>query len=136
MPSMPADDLPLMVCIQPPMHAHPVRARQRLEDAGPVAEALPVDAARQRASEITGQVAGMMEHLGGQLTSLLEELRTVSDPEAVEAQIESMTTEAADRVAAANARASRAEQAQRRAEAERQDQARSLPRVPTTRTCR
>ena len=79
----------------------------------------PVDAARQRAGELRGQVAGMVEHLGQQLTALVEELRTVADPDAAEAQIESVTTEAAERVAAATARASRAEQAQRQAEAER-----------------
>ena len=98
------------------------RARRRL---GPESsrsvedEKRPVDAARQRAGELRGQVAGMVEHLGQQLTALVEELRTVADPDAAEAQIESVTTEAAERVAAATARASRAEQAQRQAEAER-----------------
>ena len=43
----------------------------------------------------------------------------VGDTEAAEAQIESVTSEAAGQVAAASARASRAEQAQRRAEADR-----------------
>ena len=98
------------------------RARRRLaaEPARSVEdEKRPVDAARQRAGELRGQVAGMVEHLGQQLTSLVEELRTVADPDAAEVQIESVTTEAAERVAAATARASRAEQAQRRAEAER-----------------
>ncbi|WP_174775496.1 hypothetical protein [Cryobacterium frigoriphilum] len=79
----------------------------------------PVDAARQRASEIRGQVAGMVEHLGVQLNALVEELRTVADPDAAEAQIESVTADAAEQVAAASARASRAEQAQRKAESER-----------------
>ena len=91
--------------------AEPTRS---LED-----EKRPVDAARQRAGELRGQVAGMVEHLGQQLTALVEELRTVGDPDAAEAQIESVTTEAAERVAAATARVSRAEQAQRQAEAER-----------------
>jgi colicin import membrane protein len=96
------------------------RARQRPNgDASRGTEARPVDSARQRASEITGQVSGMIEHLGEQLATLLEELRTVGDPEAAEAQIESVASEAAERVAAANARATRAEQAQRRAEAEK-----------------
>jgi colicin import membrane protein len=96
------------------------RARQRSsEDTARAAESRPVDSARQRASEITGQVAGMMEHLGQQLTALLEELRTVGDPEATEAQIEAVASEAAEQVAGANARATRAEQAQRRAEAEK-----------------
>ena len=78
-----------------------------------------MDAARQRASELHGQVAGMVEHLGQQLQGLLEELRTVADPEAAELQIEAVASQAAEQVATAEARASRAEQAQRRAEAER-----------------
>ena len=45
-------------------------------------EKRPVDAARQRASEIRGQVAGMVEHLGQQLNTLVEELRTAGDPDA------------------------------------------------------
>jgi colicin import membrane protein len=97
------------------------RARQRLTDTVHAAETRPVDAARQRASEITGQVTGMIEHLGQQLTALVDELRTVGDPEATEAQIESVASEAAEQVAGANARATRAEQAQRRAEAERDE---------------
>jgi colicin import membrane protein len=78
----------------------------------------PVDAARQRAGMLSGQVAGMVEHLGQQLTALIEELRTVADPDAAAAQIESVTDEAAAQVAAATARTSRAEQAQRQANAE------------------
>src|SRR5690348_19667 len=97
------------------------RARQGLGETARAAEARPVDTARQRASEITGQVTGMIEHLGQQLAALVEELRTVGDPEAAEAQIESAASEAAEQVAAANARASRAEQAQRRAEVERDE---------------
>lgn len=97
------------------------RARQRREGEAEAVEALPVDAARQRAGELTGQVAGMMEHLGVQLATLVGELRTVGDLGAVEAQIEAMSTDAAEKVTAANARATRAEQAQRRAEAEREE---------------
>lgn len=97
------------------------RARQKASGGGDLVESRPVDAARQRASEISGQVTGMIEHLGQQLTALLGELRTVSDPEAAEAQIESVASEAAEQVAGANARASRAEQAQRRAEADRDE---------------
>jgi len=96
------------------------RARRRL--ALPEARAVedrPVDAARQRASEIRGQVGGMIEHLEGQLRSLVDELRTIGDPDAAEAQLESVASDAAEQIAAANARASRAEQAQRKAEAER-----------------
>ncbi len=96
------------------------RARQRLsEDTARATETRPVDSARQRASEITGQVTGMIEHLGQQLTALVEELRTVGDPEATEAQIEAVASEAAEQVAGANARATRTEQALRRAEAEK-----------------
>lgn len=98
------------------------RRRLRAEQPGRAAaevEERPVDAARQRASELHGQVAGMIEHLSQQLQGLLEELRTVSDPEAVEAQIEAVTSQAAEQVATASARASRAEQAHRRAEDER-----------------
>jgi uncharacterized phage infection (PIP) family protein YhgE len=97
------------------------RRRLRTEQAGHVAgiEQRPIDAARQRASELHGQVAGLIEHLNQQLKGLLEELRTVADPEAAELQIETVTSEAAEQVAIAAARASRAEQAQQRAEAER-----------------
>ncbi|TFV66562.1 UNVERIFIED_ORG: hypothetical protein E4P37_06120 [Bacillus sp. AZ43] len=97
------------------------RRRLRPEQSGHAAgiEQRPVDAARQRASELHGQIAGMIEHLNEQLKGLLEELRTVADPEAAELQIEAVTSEAAEQVATAAARASRAEQAQRRAEAER-----------------
>lgn len=97
------------------------RRRLRAERSGRAAETeqRPVDAARQRASELHGQVAGMVEHLGQQLQGLLDELRTVADPEAAEQQIEAVTSQAAEQVATAAARASRAEQAQRRAEAQR-----------------
>lgn len=99
------------------------RARRRLSPDQPTRtaeeEKRPVDSARQRASEIRAQVAGIAEHLGQQMSALVEELRTVADPEAVEAQIETVTIEAAEQVASASARASRAEQAQRQAEAER-----------------
>ncbi|WP_141680153.1 hypothetical protein [Tessaracoccus lapidicaptus] len=61
----------------------------------------------------------MIEHLGQQLSVLVDELRTVGDPEAVEAQLEAVSSEAAEQVASAHARATRAEQAQRRAEAEK-----------------
>jgi colicin import membrane protein len=97
------------------------RRRLRMEQSGHAAgiEQRPVDAARQRASELHGQVAGMIEHLSQQLQGLLEELRTVADPETAELQIEAVTSQAAEQVATAVARASRAEQAQRRAETER-----------------
>ena len=101
------------------------RARRRAAQDGGAAvvrdEARPVDAARQRASEIRGQVAGMVEHLSEQLRVLVAELHTVGDVDAAEAQIESVTTEAAEKVASASARATRAEQAQRKAEADRSE---------------
>ena len=99
------------------------RRRLRTEQLGqaPGVDERPVDAARQRASQIHGQVAGMVELLDQQLKGLLEELRTVADPEAAELQIEAVTSQAAEQVATAAARASRAEQAQRGAEAERAD---------------
>ena len=97
------------------------RRRLRTEQLGqaPGVDERPVDAARQRASQIHGQVAGMVEQLDQRLKGLLEELRTVADPEAAELQIEAVTSQAAEQVATAAARASRAEQAQRCAEAER-----------------
>lgn len=95
------------------------RARQKQAEGPRPVEAYPVDAARQRASMITGQVTGMIEHLGQQLSVLVDELRTVGDPDAVEAQLEAVSSEAAEQVATANARATRAEQTQRRIEAEK-----------------
>jgi colicin import membrane protein len=102
------------------------RERRRLDQqAGPgrpsPVPARPVDAARQRASEIRGQVAGMIEHLEVQLAELAEQLRTAGDPDAAEVQLETVATEAAEQVAAANVRASRAEVAQRKAESERSE---------------
>ncbi len=93
------------------------RARQRRTQAGEslADQARPVDAARQRAGLITAQVTGMAEHLVSQLHDLLGELRTVTDPEAAEAEIEAVATDAAEQVAAANARAVRAEQGLRKA---------------------
>ena len=102
------------------------RARKR-EEAQPAgrkaiaSEARPVDAARTRASEITGQVTGMVEHLTLQLGALLGELRTTGDPDAAEAQIESVTADAAERVAAAEARASRSDAERRRVRAEQEE---------------
>ena len=121
-PAVPADGTgrPPEYC-EDPGHTRAAawRARQKLAEGPRPVEAYPVDAARQRASMITGQVTGMIEHLGQQLGVLVEELRTVGDPEAVEAQLEAVSSEAAEQVATANARATRAEQTQRRAEAEK-----------------
>lgn len=79
----------------------------------------PVDTARQRAGAIRGQVTEMGEHFLTQFQAMLDELATLSDPEAVEAQLESVTNDAAEQVAAARARATRAEQAQHDAEQQR-----------------
>ena len=120
-----ASGRPPEYCDDPPhTRAAAWRARQRAgTEAGQPREeeTRPVDAARQRASALRAQVSGMLEAAATQLTSLLEELRTVADPDAAEAQIEAVTTEAAEQVAAAASRASRAEQAQRLAEAEREE---------------
>lgn len=100
------------------------RARRRLAtEPGqqPVEDDRPVDAARERASAIRAQVAGMIDVLNSQLESLVEELRTTGDPDAAAAQIEAVTAQAAEQVATANARASRAEQGQHQAEADRVD---------------
>jgi len=60
------------------------------------------------------------EHLVVQLRTLLEELATLSDPGAAAVQIESVTSEAGEQVAAALARATRAERATRAAEVDRE----------------
>jgi colicin import membrane protein len=74
---------------------------------------LPVDAARQRASALHAQVSGMFEHMQHQLVALVGEMRTVADPDAAEAQIEAITSDAAEQVTSASARANRAEVATR-----------------------
>ena len=86
-PTVPSDGVgrPAEYC-DDPLHtrASAWRERQKLSQGPLPVEARPVDAARQRASMITGQVTGMIEHLGQQLGVLVDELRTVGDPEAVE----------------------------------------------------
>lgn len=76
-----------------------------------------MDAARARAGQLTAQVTGMSEHLIEQLTRLLDELRTLADPDVAETHIAAVTADAAEQVAAAAARATRAEQAQHAAAA-------------------
>jgi colicin import membrane protein len=100
------------------------RDESRLDESGRVGRTVeedkrPVDAARQRASVLQAQVAGMVEHLQQQLVVLVDELRTVADPGVAETQIETVTAEAAEQVASAIARANRAETATRTAVAER-----------------
>jgi len=82
-------------------------------------DSLPVDAARQRASMLNAQVAGMVELFQEQLALLVGELHTIADPDAAEAQIEAVKADAAEQVASAAARANRAETAMREAEADR-----------------
>lgn len=127
--SEPGAGRPLEYCADPAhTRASAWRARQQLaaqesqQPTGASAEdKRPVDAARERASAIRAQVAGMIDVLNGQLTALVEELRVTGDPDAAAAQIEMATDQAAEEVATANARASRAEQAQRTAESDRAD---------------
>ncbi|SEO01452.1 TniQ family protein [Cryobacterium luteum] len=98
------------------------RARHRLADelsGNAPDEKRPVDAARQRADDLYGQVAGMAPHLVQQLTVFIDELRIVADPDAAEVQIESVMAEADAHIAAATARTSRAEHAGSQANAER-----------------
>ncbi|WP_104131608.1 hypothetical protein [Cryobacterium sp. M91] len=107
-----------------PAHNRAAAWRARRAESGRVErtvedDKLPVDAARQRASVLRAQVAGMVEHLQQQLVSLVDEIRTVADPDAAEAQIEAVTSDAAEQVASAAARANRAETATRKAETER-----------------
>ncbi|MBC7402676.1 MAG: hypothetical protein H7279_05805 [Microbacteriaceae bacterium] len=114
---------PAGYCINP-AHNRAAAWRARRAESGRLErtvedEKLPVDAARQRASVLRSQVAGMVEHLQQQLVVLVDELRTVADPAAAEAQIEAVTADAAEQVATAAARANRAETATRTAEAER-----------------
>lgn len=98
------------------------RAKQKTKSGGvPAAtvETLPVDAARTRAAALLAQVTDVGELLVQQLGTLVVELRTVGDPDAAEAEIETVTSEAAEQMAAATARANRAEKARREAEADK-----------------
>lgn len=75
-----------------------------------VADPRPLESARLRASALHGQTAGMIELLQQQLNSLVAELHTLADPDAAEAHIQSVTADAAEKVAAETARATRAEE--------------------------
>ena len=79
----------------------------------------PVSMARARAGELVDQVATQAGQLAAALTAVVEELRTLGDPDAAAVQIEAVTTEADQRVAEATARAARAERDQRAAELRR-----------------
>lgn len=95
---------------------------QRLAETRPPEEtARPVQAAQQRATEITAQLTQLADRFLDQLPKALEELRTLGDVTAAEAQIATVQSEAQEQIATAEARAVRAEQAKRAAEAERDE---------------
>jgi hypothetical protein len=79
----------------------------------------PVSMARARAAEYTEQVTAQVLTLTATLNTVLEELRTLGDPDAAAVQIEAVTAEAEQRVAVALARAARAEQDRGAAEQQR-----------------
>ncbi len=81
----------------------------------------PVAMARARAGEYVEQVTGLTEQLSRTLTAVVEELRTLGDPDAAAAQIEAVTAEAEERTAGAASRAARAEQDRREAEQDRRE---------------
>src|SRR6476469_301072 len=81
----------------------------------------PVSMARARAAEYTEQVTAQVLTLTTTLNTVLEELRTLGDPDAAAVQIDAVTAEAEQRVAEATARAARAEQDRRSAEQQRTD---------------
>ncbi|MGS0688757.1 hypothetical protein ACVBEQ_27000 [Nakamurella sp. GG22] len=79
----------------------------------------PVSMARTRAAEYAEQVTGQVQTLTATLALVLQELRTLGDPDAAAVQIEAVTAEAEQRVAEAAARAARADQDRRTAEQQR-----------------
>ena len=97
------------------------RLQRLVEERSPEEAARPVQAAQQRAAEITTQLTQLADRFLDQLPKALEELRTLGDLTAAEAQIATVQSEAQEQIAAASARAVRAEQAQRTAEAERDE---------------
>lgn len=97
------------------------RLQRLVETRDPEVTARPVQAAQQRAAEITTQLTQLADRFLDQLPKALEELRTLGDLTAAEAQIATVQSEAQEQIAAASARAVRAEQAQRTAEAERDE---------------
>src|SRR6478752_7299781 len=81
----------------------------------------PVSMARARAGEYAERVAAQVETLSVTLATVVDELRTLGDPDAAAVQIDAVTAEAEQRVAEATARAARAEQDRRSAEQQRAD---------------
>ena len=92
------------------------KAAIQLSGASEVADLRPVDAARERASAIRGQVAGMIDLLQQQLAQLVAELHTMADPDVADAHIQSVKADAAASVAVETARATRAEESLRDAQ--------------------
>lgn len=88
--------------------------RAALEDLG-----RPVTMAQARAETIAGQVGSQVAALTLSLNQVVDELRTLGDPDAAAVQIDTVTTEADQRVAEAVARAARAEQNRRIAKQQR-----------------
>ncbi|GGU34669.1 hypothetical protein [Nocardioides albus] len=97
------------------------RLQRLVETRDPDATARPVQAAQQRAAEITTQLTQLADRFLDQLPKALDELRTLGDLTAAEAQIATVQSEAQEQIATASARAVRAEQARRTAEAERDE---------------
>jgi len=77
----------------------------------------PVSMAAARGGALRDELLRTAETLSSQLDRVVGELRTLSDPDAAAAQIETVTTETARQVAEAEARASRATAAERTARA-------------------
>jgi len=75
----------------------------------------PVTMAAATAGKLREDLARTVEQLAGQLAGVQENLRTLGDPAAAAAQIETVTADAAQQVAEAESRAARAEAAQREA---------------------
>ncbi len=98
-----------------------VRKAERAALGQPVPDDLgrPVAMAGARAGEYVHQVASQVEQLSKTLGAVVEELRTLGDPDAAAAQIEAVTAEAEQRTAEAAARAARAVQNRHEAEQSR-----------------
>ncbi|MEO6701718.1 MAG: hypothetical protein ABI140_09425, partial [Jatrophihabitantaceae bacterium] len=96
----------------------------RVKNAGKAAEVQPDDLGRPvtmaatRAGMIRDELVRTAEQLIAQFSGVVHELRTLTDPEAASAQVESMAAEAAQQVAAADLARTQAEAATRRAQAD------------------
>ena len=81
----------------------------------------PVTMAKARAETIAAQVGSQVRELTTALGQVVDELRTLGDPDAAAAQIETVTAEADQRIAESVARSARAEQDRRVAEQQREE---------------